>query len=107
MDAHGASDVLELLLSGIDEPGCDPIAYLAIDILGDVDATRLGDALQARRHVDAVAQQIVAFDHNVPNMDADPKSNPLVLGLIGIFGSHLSLHFNSAAHGIHHARELD
>src|SRR5215469_4822156 len=107
MDAHGASDVLELLLSGIDEPGCDPIAYLAIDILGDVDATRLGDALQARRHVDAVAQQIVALDHNVPDMDADPERYPLVLGLIGVFSSHLLLHFNSTAHSIHYTRELD
>src|SRR5262249_40509621 len=89
------------------ELGRHSIAHLAISIFGNADATRLRHALQARRHVDTVAQQIVAFDHNVPDVDADPERYPLVLGLIGIFGSHLLLHFNSTAHGIHYTRELD
>ena len=40
---------------------------------GNEDAARLGQRLQTRRDVDALAEEVVAFDEHVAEIDADAK----------------------------------
>ena len=46
-------------------------------LLGDRHAARLGEALDARRDVDAVAEEVVALDHHVAEIDADAELHRL------------------------------
>ncbi len=43
---------------------------------GHQHAAGLADLFQARRHVDPVAQQILALDHHIAKIDADPEHDP-------------------------------
>jgi len=40
---------------------------------GDADAARLGQGADPGRHVHSVAEDPIAFDRHVPEMDADPQ----------------------------------
>ena len=46
---------------------------LVVDAAGDADAARLGQALQPRRDIDAVAVEVVALDDDVAEIDADAQ----------------------------------
>ena len=74
---------------------------------GDHDAAGLGQALQPRRDVDAVAVNVVALDDDVAEVDADPE-----LGCAGPrpdrhCAGHVSLDLDRALHGVDYAGELD
>ena len=42
----------------------------------DADAAGLGERFQARRHVDAVAEDVVVLDDHVAQIDADAELDP-------------------------------
>ena len=79
---------------------------LVVDAAGDVDAAGLGQRLQAGGDVDAVAEQVVALDHDVAEVDADPELEPPVRRQLGVAGSKLLLDLDRAAHGFDGAREF-
>ena len=64
-------------------------------------------AFQPRRDVDAVAEDVVALDDDVADIDADAKLDAPVLGDVGVALGHAALHLDGAAHGIDHAGEFD
>ena len=70
------------------------------------DTARLGDAFDPRRDVDAVAKDILAFDDDVADIDADPELDRIGLGTTGIVLAKLSLNFDGASDGIHGACEF-
>ena len=75
-------NILDLLLADIGELHRELVGDLLIDRARDTDATDRRDALQPRRDVDAVAEQIaVALDH-VADGDADTEAH-LPAGRIG------------------------
>lgn len=59
----------------------------------------------AWRDIDAVAEDILAVNNYVANVDADAKGN--LLGVIGVVLRHLALHVDRASHGFDGTRELD
>ena len=63
----------EALLAGVDEVGCDLALHLSPGVLGNRDTAGLGDAFDPRGDIDAVAEDIVAFDNDVADIDPDPK----------------------------------
>src|SRR5664279_5252928 len=82
---HRAVDVLDGDLAAIREANVDAVADALVDDRGDADATRRSEGFQTRRHVDAVAVDVVAVDDHVAEVDADPQHNAgrLRLGLHG------------------------
>ena len=86
----------------------EPPLDLPIGVLGQTDRARLGDALQSRGDVDAVAHQVaVALLDDVAEMNADPKDDAAILGHAGVALDHGVLHLDGAAHGVDDAAELD
>jgi hypothetical protein len=72
----------------------------------EADRTGLGEGFQSGGDVDAVAEQIVAVDHDIANMDADAVLHRLVGRTTGILGSNRPLHRHGALHGIDRAGEV-
>ncbi len=101
-------DVLELVWAEIGDRQIEPPPHLAIGVLGETDRARLGDALQPRGDIDAVAHQVAVglLDH-VAEMDADAEFDAAVDGHAGVALDHAVLHLDGAAHRVDHAAELD
>ena len=77
-------------------------------VVGDANPSGLGDPLQARGDIDAVAHQVaVAFLDHVAEMDADPKFDALVRRDPSVALDHRPLDFNGAVHRVDDAAELD
>ncbi len=68
---------------------------------------RVGEPLQARRHVHAVAEDVVTLHHDVADMDADAEFDALVRRDRGIAFGHDALHLDGPTHGGDDALELD
>jgi hypothetical protein len=64
-------DVLDLLLAEIFVGHVQAIADLIADRRGDADASGLGDRFEARRYVDAVAENVALVHDHVAEIDAD------------------------------------
>jgi hypothetical protein len=72
-------DILQALRTQILEGNIDFAANLAIRVIGNADAARLGNPLKPRRNVDAIAKNIIVIDDDVADVDADAKFYPLIL----------------------------
>ena len=81
--------------------------HLLPDRGGEADAAGLGQRLESRRHVDAVADDVVAFDDDVAEIDPDPQLDAVVGRDIEIAHAHFPLHLDRAAQGRGGARELE
>jgi hypothetical protein len=53
---------------------------LAVGVLGDADPTRFGDAFEPGGDVDPVAEDVVALDQDVAEMDADAPFHAAFVG---------------------------
>ena len=86
-----------------------PSTYdLTIGVLGETDRPGLGDALQPRGDIDAVAHQVaVDFLDHVAEMDADPKFDALVRRDPSVALDHRPLDFNGAVHCVDDTPELN
>jgi hypothetical protein len=100
-------NVLELLIAGILEGGVDLAADLPEGVIGDADAAGLGDPLQPRGDVDAIAEDVAFLDDDVADVNPDAQLDAPVGGLAGIALCHSALLRDSAAGGVHGAAELD
>ena len=102
----GTLDVLQRLLAGVLEGEVEPVADMIAHRCRDADAARLGDALQARRHIDAVAENVAVLDDDVAEIDADAELDAAVLRHVGVAAGHAALDFGGAGDSVHHAREF-
>jgi hypothetical protein len=80
---------------------------LIVDVAGDADAARLGEALEARRDVDAVAEDVAVLEDDVADVDADAKADAPRFGLGGLALRHAVLDRDRALNRVDRARELD
>src|SRR5207244_3557887 len=76
--ANGPGDVLDLLLAEIGKSQWQLVADLIARDLRDAEATRFADRLEPRRDVHAVAENIIAVDNDVANIDADAQDEAFV-----------------------------
>ena len=65
---------------GVGEGERQLVPDLVIRGAGDAQTTRLAERFEARRNVHAVAEDVIAVDDDVADVDADPKNDPLVFG---------------------------
>ena len=61
---------------------------------------------QARRDIDAVAEDVVVLDDDVAEIDPDPEPDPAVLGHTGLAIDHRPLQLGGAADRVDDAREF-
>src|SRR5208282_2603087 len=95
-------------LAEVGDSEIEPPLDLPIGLLGQTDRPRLGDALEPRGDIDAVAHQVaVALLDHVAEMDADAELNPPVLRHAGVALDEAGHHLDCAAHRVDHAPELD
>ena len=99
-------DVLEVLLAEIFERPGDLAAHLLDDDRRRANAARQRKSFQARRHVDAVAEDLALFDKDRPEVDADAETQPIFFGNPGFGAGKLGLHRNGTCDRIDRGREL-
>jgi hypothetical protein len=102
IDADRLSDVFELGCAEIANFEIETPLHLPVGLLGETDRARLGDALEPRRNIVAVA-----LLDNVADMDADAELDAFVGRDAHIALGHAGLHFDRAAHRVNHAAELN
>ena len=97
-----------MLLTAILRGDINFAAHLVIGRAGQGNTTGVGDPLQSRRHIDALAHQIaVALLDNIAQMYADAKFDTALRRKTGIALHHAALHFDGAAHGVDDAAKFD
>ena len=104
---HGSDDVLDFLFAQVLELHLQLAANLAVDIARDADAAGLGERLEPRRQIDAVAIEIAALDDHIAEIDADAQEDVLIGGYACVLRLHRLLQVDGAFHGVDDAGELD
>ena len=108
IDSDRLDDILELGRAQIADLEIEPSLHLAISVLRKADGAGLRDAFQTRGDIDAVAHQIaIGFLDNVAKMNADAEFDSTFGRQARIALDHGVLDFDSAAHGVDNAAELD
>src|ERR1700723_3327071 len=85
----------------------DLAANLPVRIVRDANAPRFGNAFQARRDVDAIAEDVVVVDDDITDMNPDAEFDPKLRRHAGISDRHFLLYDNGASRGIDRAAEFD
>src|SRR5215469_2126555 len=99
INTHRLGDVLESGLAKIADRKIEPRFHLPEGILRKTDGSRLSNALQARRNIDAVAHQVaVAFLDNIAEMNADAKFDAPLWRQAGIALDQRVLNLDAAPH---------
>ena len=78
-----------------------------MSIVGNANTTRFCDPFETHCNIDAITKDIVVFDDNITDVNADAKFDPLDLRYIDILLGHAALNFDGAAYGIYDAAELN
>ena len=81
-------------------------SHLLMHLGGHDHAARLGQPLEPRRDVHAVAEHIVVLHDHVAEVDPDAELNALAIGSVGVSFSHPILKRDSTPHRINNAGEL-
>ena len=99
IDPDWLDDVLELGRAEIDEVRVDLAAHVVVGCARDQHAARVAKALQPRRDVHAVAENVVALDQDVAEVDAEAIEDAFVLGRVGVTLDHQRLDRDCAFDG--------
>ena len=106
-DADRLRDVLERDLAGVGEDEIDLAAHLRVHGVGEEHATGRRLTFEPRRDIDAIAEDVVAVDDDVAEIDADTKGNRFVIRTPAVPLGHRLLYGDRALHRIDGAGELD
>src|SRR6185369_2706039 len=101
--SHRPFDVLQRMLAYILEGEIEPIADLVPHHGGHRNAAWLGDALDPRRDIDAVAIDVTVLEDDVADIHPYAELDPPLFRHIGVPLAHLVLDFRCAGHRVHHA----
>jgi hypothetical protein len=99
-------DILELLLAHVLAGQLKLTSNLPVGIFGDTNATGLRKPFQACGNIHTIAKDVATVEHDIPDIDADAKLNPVSLWHIGVSLSHAPLDIDGTTHRIHYAAEL-
>ena len=105
-DADRPEDVLDALFAEVLERDVEPVAHLVPHGGGNADSVRWSELLEARRHVDAIAEDIAVLDDHVAEVDADPELNPSLRRNIRVAPRHPALDLGGALDGVGDALEF-
>jgi len=94
--SHRPRDVLESLLAEIDKVHIDLAADMVMRRARDQNAAGLAKTLEPRGDVDSLAENVVALDQHVAEVDADPKDDALSFRSVGVALGHQLMNSGSA-----------
>ena len=100
IDAHWPGNVLDLLLAQILEDEGQPVAHMFVHGIGDEHPAGIGQGLDPRGDIDAVAIEVVALDDHVAEIDADAQLDAVVRRDTRVLLRHCLLHRDRAAHRV-------
>ena len=106
-DPHRPGDVLHRLLAQVLEHDAELVAHRIAHRARDEDAARIGERLEPRGDVDAVAVDVVALDDHVAQVDADAELDAAVVLRGAVAVGHAGLDGDGAAHRLDGAGEID
>ena len=107
IDRHRIGDVLDLFFAEVLEAEVELAPDLVVGRSGDADAARIGQFLQARRHVHPVAVDVAVIEDDVADIDADAVAELPVFRNGGIVVAERKLHLDRKAQRVHDAGKLD
>ena len=103
---HRLGDILDALFSDIVKSKRQPVTYVVADRTRDADAAWLGQSLQSRRDVDAVAIDVVTIGYHIAKINSGAEGDALVFGCRCVTVDHCSLDLCGAADRIDNARKF-
>ena len=103
---HRPRDILNIDLAHIFEVQVELVSNLVPCCSGETDAAWLGEGFKARRHIDAIAQHVVALGNDIADVDPDAELDLSPWIDVDIAFSHTRLYGERAPHGLDRAREL-
>ena len=109
-DAVGANrlgDILDLLSAGKVDWQAELALHVIVGGARDENAARRAKLLKARRHVHAVAEEIIAFDHHVAEIDADTEYYAALGRSLALMRGDTGLNGHGASNGIDDGVELN
>ena len=104
--AYGLRDVLDALLSGKVEGHIELALQVIVGGSRDHHPARLAELLQPRGDVHAVAEQVLALDHHVAEVDPDPKHDPALRQGVVLAGCRFGLDRKGTGNRVDHGAEL-
>ena len=78
-----------------------------MSIVGNTNTTRFCDPFETHCNIDPITKDIVVFDDNITDVNANAKLDPLDLRYIDVVFGDTALNYDCAANGIYDAAELD
>ena len=99
-------DVLDRVVAEILEHDVQLALDLPVGVAGEQDFAGLGQALHAHGNVHAIAVDVVFFDDDVAEVDAQPIEEAGALRQVGGPGGHRLLHGDGALHAVDDAGKL-
>src|SRR5712671_5054328 len=106
-DSHRFGDVLQRMRTQILKRRTYLSTNLPVRIVGNANTTRLCDTFETHCNIDTITKDIIVFDDDITDVNANAKFDPLDLRYIGILLCHAALDFVGTPHGVDHAGELN
>src|SRR4029077_4439130 len=107
VDAYRPRYVFDSVLAEIGKPDRQLFADLLAHRVADADLVRRRERFNPSRYVDAVTEHVALVDHDIAEVDADAKPDPLALWQVGVAVLHPPLNHDGTAYGIDDRGELD
>ena len=76
-DPYRFGDILQKLRTRVLKNDIYLATNLSVSIVGNANAARFCDLFETHRNIDPVTKDIVLFDNNITDMNADGKFDPL------------------------------
>src|SRR5712671_4098758 len=106
-DSHRFGDVLQRMRTQILKRRTYLSTNLPVRIVGNANTTRLCDTFETHGNIDTITKDIIVFDDDITDVNANAKFDPFALRHIDILFGHGALNFDCAAYGIYDAPELN
>jgi hypothetical protein len=105
-DPHRFGDILQGLRTQVLKRYIYLATNLPTSVIRDADTARVCNPLETHCNIDPVTKDIVLFDNDITDVNADAELDPLVLRHVDILFGHAALNFVGTSHGVDHAGEL-
>src|SRR5437016_4263535 len=105
-DPHRFGDILQGLRTQILKRYIYLAPNLPTCVVRNADTARLCDPFETHCNVDPITKDIVLFDNDITDVNADAEFDPLVLRHVDVLFGHAALNFVGTSYRVDHAGEL-